>query len=206
MKITHHGGKCCAIKHIHGLYDTPDMPFEEVFDVSELQGEDVGYLKSDRMGGPVSSDKNIYTGDIEELEGLTMGEVFDIYLRFLMKFRPYGLVEATIVPTVGETAVLNSFYERESETAEGIDLLPVFDEENESITRRNHSFSNSSYEKWASFLKARGFNCVSKAPNTNSGNIVHVYHLVMDGEWHKKVGKAGKLDCFDAMNKKKKEK
>jgi hypothetical protein len=45
-----------------------------------------------------------------------------------------------------------------------------------------------SQEYWFKPLKERGFKMVTEGPNSNSGNIIHIFHLVMnynDDDWKK---------------------
>lgn len=85
----------------------------------------------------------------------TTGQRFDAYLEFLSKHRPCSLVEVTIVP-----------YE---ESARYPDDEGGWEE---------HQIS------WVPFLEERGFNCVAKFANSNSGNHVWVYHLILeDPNW-----------------------
>jgi hypothetical protein len=78
------------------------------------------------------------------------GERFDAYLDFLRKHRPCSLVEVTIVP-----------YE---ETARYDDV----------------EYCSEYQASWAPFLKKRGFSRVARVANSNSGNHVEVYHLVLE--------------------------
>ena len=80
---------------------------------------------------------------------------FDAYLDFLRKHRPCSLVEVTIVPYEGSAR----FPDDEDEWEE-------------------------CQQDWVPFLEERGFKCVARVANSNSGNHVHVYHLVLeDPDW-----------------------
>lgn len=82
------------------------------------------------------------------------GERFDAYLEFLKKYRPCSLVEVTIVP-----------YE---------DSAKDDDEE----------WWEEYQKTWIPFLKKRGFKRVAKFANSNSGNHIEVYHLILeDSDW-----------------------
>lgn len=88
------------------------------------------------------------------------GERFDAYLNFLKKHRPCSLVEVTIVP-----------YE-DSVEANGDEVLMT-----------NYQ------EEWQPFLRSRGFKMVNRFANSNSGNHIEVYHLVLEDpnwgyDWH----------------------
>ena len=110
----------------------------------------------------------------------TAGKRFDAYLDRLMLLRPYGMVECTIVCNeTGRFKVMSSELD-EAERLENIDSLEVFTDD--STYEPLFSYDQS---KWAPFLEERGFKMVTRFPNSNSGNYVHVYHLVMDAEWMK---------------------
>ena len=151
MKITHHGGGCCAIKQICGLGYSPDE-FMYSFDAPKELERAKYYANEDARGGNVESSRNIYWFS---RPSETAGDRFDAYLDFLKKHRPCSLVEVTIVP-----------YE---DTASRPD---------------NGSYWEEYQADWIPFLEERGFSCVAKVANSNSGNHVHVYHLVLeDPEW-----------------------
>ena len=99
MRITHHGGGCCAIKQISSLGCNPDE-FMYQFDAPE--GMDLAdlkqYAKADARGTAVDSSRNIYWFS---RPSETAGERFDAYLDFLRKHRPCSLAEVTIVPYEG---------------------------------------------------------------------------------------------------------
>ena len=151
MKITHHGGGCCAIKQISMLGCDPD---EFMYPIAAPEDLDAAkqYANADARGGAVDSGKNIYwfSRPCEPA-----GERFDAYLDFLKKHRPCSLVEVTIVP-----------YEYSARYPDDTDCWEEYQ------------------EPWIEFLESRGFNCVAKVANSNSGNHVHVYHLALeDPDW-----------------------
>ena len=153
MKITHHGGGCCAIKQISMLGCDPD---EFMYQFDALEGKGLENLKqyanADARGAAVDSSRNIYWFS---RPSETAGERFDAYLDFLRKHRPCSLVEVTIVPYEGSARFLDDEDEWEEYQQE-----------------------------WVPFLEERGFKCVAKVANSNSGNHVHVYHLVLeDPDW-----------------------
>ena len=78
------------------------------------------------------------------------GERFDAYLDFLRKYRPCSLVEVTVVP-----------YE-------------------ESAKEEDEEWWEEYQKSWPPFLKKRGFKRVSKFANSNTGNHIEVYHLVLE--------------------------
>ena len=94
MRITHHGGGCCAIKQISMLGCDPD---EFMYPIDAPKDLDAAkwYAKSDARGTAVDSSRNIYWFS---RPSETAGERFDAYLDFLRKHRPCSLVEVTIVP------------------------------------------------------------------------------------------------------------
>lgn len=83
------------------------------------------------------------------------GARFDAYLDFLKKHRPCSLVEVTIVP-----------YE-------------------DSVAAGGDERYMAEYQAdWRPFLKDRGFKMVNRFANSNSGNHIEVYHLVLeDPDW-----------------------
>ena len=151
MRITHHGGGCCAIKQISMLGCSPDE-FMYSFDAPKSVEKAKSYANEDARGGNVESSKNIYWFSRPKE---TAGERFDAYLDFLRKHRPCSLVEVTIVP-----------YEDSARLPDDDDCWEEYQKD------------------WIPFLKQRGFECVAKVANSNSGNHVHVYHLVLeDPDW-----------------------
>ena len=87
--------------------------------------------------------------------GETAGERFDAYLDFLRKHRPCSLVEVTIVP-----------YEDSVRFPDDAHCWEEYQQE------------------WVPFLEERGFKCVARVANSNSGNHVEVYHLILeDPDW-----------------------
>ena len=148
MRITHHGGGCCAIKQICMLGSGPDE-FMYQFDAPE--GKDLEdlkqYAKADARGTAVDSSRNIYWFS---RPSETAGERFDAYLDFLRKHRPCSLVEVTIVP-----------YEYSARYPDDEDEWYKYQQD------------------WIPFLEERGFKCVARVANSNSGNHVHVYHLIL---------------------------
>ena len=151
MRITHHGGGCCAIKQICGLGYTPDDDMYERSAPKDLTSAK-HYANTDATGGSVDSSRCIYWFS-RPTE--TAGERFDAFLEFLKKHRPCSLVEVTIVP-----------YEESARYPDDPDCWSDYQ------------------EAWVPFLEERGFNCVAKVANSNSGNHVWVYHLILeDPEW-----------------------
>ena len=153
MRITHHGGGCCAVKQISSLGCDPDE-FMYQFDAPE--GKDLEdlkqYAKADARGTAVCSSRNIYWFS---RPSETAGERFDAYLDFLCKHRPCSLVEVTIVP-----------YEDSARFPGDEDVWEEYQQD------------------WIPFLEERGFKYVARVANSNSGNHVHVYHLVLeDPDW-----------------------
>lgn len=180
IKITHHGGNCCGIKHIANLGVNPAYA---VYNKTKTRKDE---LSTDRNGGVVSSAFNLYW---PERPSETYGERFNAYLDYLAIIRPYGLVECTITTSncggFGISGDITGSMEW--------DLTPYeelrYDEDEEEIPEGGH------YDQspWIPVFEKCGFQKVSEFPNSNSGNYVQVWHLVMSGDWMKNR-KEGKVD------------
>lgn len=200
MIISHHGGQCCAIKHIHGLHDTPDETYPLRVTIQDRED----YITRDKDGGNVESGKTVFTtNEITEPGSKTYGEVFDMYLEYLMRVRPYGMVEVTIVPTYNDIVRYDAEHCDDGDEEQRSGPVPVFDEEVHGFRNRflDQGEESDVYISWVPFLEDRGFKLAAKVPNTNSGNLVHVYHLVMNGEYHKMMKKHKRFDCFNKKEK-----
>jgi len=92
MILGFHGGKCCGIKHIHGL------GYQPLIEVQPAIEEKVPEKNADQYGHTVSSYDNFFT-DTAPAE--TTLERFDRYLAFCDKRRPYGIIEVTVIRTGG---------------------------------------------------------------------------------------------------------
>lgn len=172
MEIYFHGGKCCAIKTIANLNYTPTFSFSPREKTKKV-------THRDRQGSHVSTGEPFYW---QERPRETGAQRFDAYLDYLRRVRPYGIVEVTIVTSFGGAAI-RGFDPCEAEDGVEMHGLESFCVE----TPENEDLLPSYQESWEPFLQERGFRLVTVAPNSNSGNFVKVYHLVMDPEWHGKV-------------------
>jgi hypothetical protein len=85
MKITFHGGNCCAVKHIKDMGSDPS----EVLDALDNPKPKFG-SEPDRMGSSVSSDKNFFYGTAPKEKAW---QRLDRYLEYLDKVRPNGVIE-----------------------------------------------------------------------------------------------------------------
>lgn len=85
MMLGFHGGKCCAIKVIHGFYYHPD---EMAGDLEQRPFND-----SDACGDDVSSNDRFFTDAAPEE---TYRERLDRFLAFNDKHRPCGIVEVVL--------------------------------------------------------------------------------------------------------------
>jgi hypothetical protein len=153
-------------------------------------------MSHDRAGSHVCSSEPFY---YKSRPPETYGERFDAYLHFLAKYRPYGLVEVTLVLKIGQTYNANDeIYCLEGGEIESFEVEDAYFDDDD--------YDRSYQEDWVPYIEDRGFKCVTVVPNTNSGNLVHVYHLVMDGEWHRKYKATGKsrVDLFAKTNNKEK--
>lgn len=96
------------------------------------------------------------------------GERFDAYLDFLRKYRPCSLVEVTIVPYEDSAKEDDEDWREEYQTA------------------------------WIPFLQERGFKRVARFANSNSGNHIEVYHLVLeDPDWDFSSCENSYYDLYD---------
>lgn len=174
IRITHHGGECCGIKHICHLGHSPDY-------IVYGRKERASILHYDRHGDPVYSSQNVYHKAMPKEK---TGERFDRYLDMLRHVRPFGIVEVTLVVNFGGGFHANTDYQEDifqrsdGQMPEKVDLDEFVEEPED-----EDCFQDS----WVPFIEERGFRLINSCPNTNSGNIVKVYHLNMDEKWHEKV-------------------
>lgn len=136
MMLVFHGGKCCAIRHIHTLYYSPTAIHESV--PGPEAGSDIHIPDPDRHGAHIKSNLSFYPYALPKETGI---ERLDRYLAFLEMHRPGGIVEVTL-SDVGETGIGQN-------------------------------------KNWSPVLLERGFKEVNTIKNSNTGNIVHVWHLNM---------------------------
>jgi hypothetical protein len=85
MKLVFHGGKCCALKTIHGFEYSPT---DKLSGVAKKPATNV-----DQNGGNVSSDKDFFT---DEAPQETYVERLDRLIAFCQKNRPYGIIEVCL--------------------------------------------------------------------------------------------------------------
>lgn len=171
MKITHHGGNCCGIKHLVELYVDPNnnIPGKQE---TPKQG-----LSADRNGRTVHSDFNLHWPSRPEE---TYEERFTAYLEFLSRIRPFGLVECSIVvPTPGQETLFRLYSDSLSEIELGLSTYEEESSEEDNLVGGD-SFDQS---KWIPVFEANGFKLVTEFPNVNSGNTVQIWHLVMKNDW-----------------------
>jgi len=123
----------CAESGRSGLFKAPNIPIgdcEAGEDYDDDEVEYMSYESRDAGGYCVRSDVNVYPHD---LPAQTAQARLEMYLTWLAKFRPSGLVEATLV---------------------------------------SYQWCN-----WHDTLTELGFKVVTEVYNSNSRNIIRVYHL-----------------------------
>lgn len=165
MRITHHGGECCGIKHIMHLGKDP-----EAFLYRKGKTENV--CSQDRAGEDVRSCDNFYHHVAPREKYI---ERFDRYLDFLRRTRPYGTVEVSIVRQYAGGVQAFSVDLRSAEGS----ISPIAP-----VVHPLEEFSVSYQDRWVPYLRGRRFKKVNEFSNSNSGNIVTVYHLNMNKKWH----------------------
>lgn len=179
MKISLHGGHCCGIKTIYDLGCDPDHTIYRKLESSKE------FLSVDRLGGQFDTGWDMHW---KARPSEKYRERFDAYIDYLAEIRRYGLVEvAIIVPCVTsetlegdmmyrlETGEIETFEEAVQQAVE--DYVDDYDEGGDA--------NYWTQEKWIPVLEEHGFKMVSEFPNINSGNLIQVWHLVMNGEYHK---------------------
>jgi hypothetical protein len=123
---------------------------------------------------------------------------FDAYIDYLATIRRYGLVEVSItVPCKTceslhgdamwglETGALKSFEEAVRSAQDNYDDDEYYEEDY--VEGGEDSWANQ--DRWVPVLERHGFRMVSEFPNINSGNLIQVWHLTMDGQYHKNRSK-----------------
>lgn len=143
MKITHHGGNCCGIKTISGLFSPDDNQARLTVKSPSAADQE---LNQDIRGQTVSSSTNMYLYAAPEETSL---QRFDRYLDFLCEKRPYHIIEVAIAA-----------YPESAQSEAAFDASRIRD------------FQTS----WIPLLLQRGFKESVRNFNSNSGNIVIVYH------------------------------
>lgn len=127
LRLSHHGGKCCGVKTIHGFYDNLPSDFEP-----ELLEDKSGRSK-DTVGIDVHTNDRVFFPYAPEE---TVSSRLDRYIDFLKEHRPSGLVEVYLAESQRGT--------------------------------------------WEKELLNRGFHSVVSFKNSNSGNVVILYHLILE--------------------------
>lgn len=167
MMIVNHGGACCGIKTIKGFPEDPEeMMYKEshrppttapepYFD-EEYDPEDdpnCEGLASDRdvMGYCVRSDWSFFYGDLPAEKAW---ERLDRLIAFCKRERPSHIIEIALA----EYGIDEDDY--------------YYDEDDYECTEQN--------TPWAPYLIERGFKETVSGRNSNSGNIVHVWHLAYE--------------------------
>lgn len=168
-KLAYHMGHCCAIKTIYNLGSSPyaetwPEPKREV-PLDDISCDRNGYTM-DEFGEYTTLD-NMYYGGHQSQERI---KSFDEILHYLADFRPFGLVEVAIVVDINRVSTIMD--------SQNLDL------ENHTDNGDTDGWSSFEQSEWVPELEKRGFKKVSEVPNSNSGNIVQVYHLVMNKDWH----------------------
>lgn len=92
MKLVFHGGKCCGIKTIHSLGNSPTAI------LGEIAAKQID--NSDCYGHTVSSDKPFFH---EAAPVETYLERLDRYIAYCDKRRPHGMIEITLAKNSYET-------------------------------------------------------------------------------------------------------
>jgi len=183
MYLSHHGGMCCGIKHIHHLPIRPDK-MAWGYDGEEGCPE---YVAADRSGSyNFRADSNLlWQGRPAE----KASKRFIAYIEYLEKIRPYGLVEVSLnLGASGSVqAKSRALREAEEDDSSGLDVDDSYDVFSpEESGERGGCWTQ---EAWIPFLGELGFREVSSFHNINSGNRVAVYHLTMDTEYYSNKGK-----------------
>lgn len=136
LRLSHHGGKCCGVKTIHGFYDRHPCDYE-----GELE-KDATTAKKDISGADVNTDDRVFSPSAPEE---TVTNRLDRYIDFLKEHRPSGLIEVYL--------------------------------------------AEDQKDVWEKELLNRGFRSVVSFKNSNSENVVTLYHLILeDGNVRKEEG------------------
>jgi len=189
MTIGLHGGNCCGIKIIYNLGPKPEH-IEYAKDETTQE-----HLSADRHGEEVCNPYfNFYWKSAPPEKAI---ERFDRYLSYIEQVRHYGLVEVTLaVSTHCASPSLHGYTVEQLELGnietfeEAVDIAISEYEEGQGADRDYEEGGEARYDSWLQDswipeLESRGFRKVSRFPNINSGNMVEVYHLVMDGNYYK---------------------
>lgn len=91
MRLSHHGGMCCGIKHIFEMGQSPD-------EMAIALSKDHAFQDADIQYDWTTQKQSAYP---EPCPKETKLERLDRYLNYLREYRPGGIVEVTLV-TSGE--------------------------------------------------------------------------------------------------------
>lgn len=151
MNLVNHGGLCCGIKTIYGLDVSPDKKSFYPYDP-----ERASFPDWDQRAIPTKTNQSIFTESFAK--GDILGEIFDRMIAVCKKERKSHLIEVNLI-----------LVERWE------DWDQITDEDK--IAANYQDYGDHNQARWVPFLKARGFRCVSKWINSNSGNLLGCFHL-----------------------------
>jgi len=182
MEIGYHGGGCCGIKTIHSFSGSPESVYSKKPEGSKKN------LDDDRICGFVSSVKlNLFWPARPKETGR---ERFRAMIEHIENVRHFGIVECVIAwnDDSGDVEPLSLLRGRTA-TALTSGEISSYEEAVEKGEDRGEYDSDHhqwySQNEWAPVFEEHGFKLVSEAPNINSGNLIRVYHLVMNGEYYR---------------------
>lgn len=151
ISLVNHGGLCCGIKHIYGLDYSPNSK-----SYYEYTPAHKGFPGDDTIGNPTRSDYNLY--GLPYNKGDKLGDIFTSMVEYCRKHRPAGVIEVTII-----------LYE---------DFDDCFGDDVDAVTIDTCVSRGDGQALWVPFLVEKGFKLVTKFVNSNSGNLVGVFHYV----------------------------
>jgi hypothetical protein len=157
MKLIYHCAMCCAIRHIYGFGENPSGKLCK-YTPKEKEGDE-----PDLRGTHVNSNWEMPYGERPEETYL---ERLVFFLEYLKKKRPSGLVEVCLARLpCGYGEKVEELYHWDNEWTDGEKLKWCEEECDQRL--------------WFPVLLELGFREVAQLVNSNSDNIVHVFHLIM---------------------------
>lgn len=165
MYLIFHGAKCCAIRHIHSMGQNPDEKLPAYTPPAQPNDD------PDQCGESVNSMYEMQYGKRPEE---TRTDRLKFFLDYLKSVRPGGIVEICLAQVPDQCDEDCDCYDDE-----GCDCtFPADDGHSDQLA---WCYMQGDQRMWFPVLEELGFKRVSVVQNSNSGNIVTVFHLVMEG-------------------------
>lgn len=162
MYLIFHGAKCCAIRHIFSMGQNPEEMLPEYKPAEQKNST------PDTCGENVHSGHEMQYG---KRPSETRTERLKFFIEYLKKNRPGGIVEICLATMTDDSDC--SCYDDET-------CYCNFPTDGTPSEQMNWCEGEGDQRMWFPVLEDIGFKRVSVVKNSNSDNIVTVFHLVME--------------------------